>query len=200
MVHNRESTLGSIVDLYGTHDGTATSPRLETQDEQEELYEQGEHPAALVHERIRNISGGSKHSIRGYSNGNSNGRSTEELDINTISLAPPIGSTHLPFPSNHTSKDPHSSHHQTASSSSYHQKQHSASSSSIGDQIGSGSGRSNLNLRAGINGRYNASAVSFSSVRHPGEEEDAYHVRSTCELDRSHEPWASQCTDNDYNT
>jgi hypothetical protein len=44
----------------------------------------------------------------------------------------------------------------------------------------------------GIKGNYNESAASFISVQQPGEEDDAFHVRSTCKFDPTTSPKSSE--------
>lgn len=172
MNHNRDSTVSSIVDLYGTADHlgpqATMNGRSQYSDFQEEEEDQAAGPAGIL----------ASSSFEVARNGPTEQSSTNFPTFDPA-LAPPLELDH---------RDLHMARSTITSTSSYapssRQRQDSNNSSSIPGGAGSSlhqarGGRAVI----GIKGNYNESAASFVSVQQPGEEDDAFHVRSTCKSD-----------------
>jgi hypothetical protein len=203
MNHNRDSTVSSIVDLYGT-DNLAQPPidRLQHPSIQEEE-EEGEGGGEGYEERDRQLKehrDSSYPRTRGLPDASDrNGNQVFPAFNNPTPLAPPISPAEpvsLQQPQ-HTLHQPRSvltsvSSSYEPSSTTRHRQQSSTDSSLPGrNGVGNGGeGSSSIHHQringprglVGINNRYNDSSASFVSIQQPGEEDDAFHVRSTCKL------------------
>ena len=171
MNHNRDSTVSSIVDLYGAEAPTTDShDRERYPDIQEE--DSDDHIGGVTrfeHDQDVQMPTGSS--------------PTDLPALQDPTLAGPDPS-HEPL-----QRTLHPSRSALTSGSSYqpssHLREQSSASASSSFRAAPGSSTQNGrfgNGRIGLNGAYNESAASFASVQQPGEEDDAYHVRSTCEI------------------
>jgi len=174
MNHNRDSTVSSIVDLYGTADHAGSQAAMNDKSQYPDIQEEEEDQAAALTGTRANPSS------QPAQNGPTEQSSTNFPTFDPA-LAPPLELNHRGL---------HMPRSTVTSTSSYapssRQRQDSNNSSSVPGGTGSSShqargGRAMI----GIKGNYNESAASFVSVQQPGEEDDAFHVRSTCASDHS---------------
>jgi hypothetical protein len=170
MNHNRDSTVSSIVDLYGTADHAGSqavvSDRSQYPDIQEEEEDHPTIPAGTTtsSSHLRDQNGSTEQSSR-------------QFPTSDPALAPPL------------ELNPHGLHmprSTVTSTSSYSPSSRQRQDSNNSSGVPGGTGSSLHQARTGralvgIKGNYNESATSFVSVQQPGEEDDAFHVRSTCE-------------------
>ena len=180
MNHNRDSTVSSIVDLYG-----AEAPATE-------VYDRERHPVIQEEDSSDHLAiqaGSFPEQGQGLPGGSSSTGLPPPLQ--DLSLDEPGQSSGLRQRSIHPSRSAltSGSSYEPSSVSHSHLREQSSTSSSfraVPESIQShntntannGAARF-MNGRIGINGAYNESAASFTSVQQPGEEDDAYHVRST---------------------
>jgi hypothetical protein len=181
MNHNRDSTVSSIVDLYGAEVPTS------------EVYDRERHPVIQEEDSSDHLAtkvGSYPEQGQGLPSGSS--ATGLPPPLQDLSLDEPGQSSGLRQRSIHPSRSAltSGSSYEPSSVSHSHLREQSSTSSSfraVPESIQShntntannGAARF-MNGRIGINGAYNESAASFTSVQQPGEEDDAYHVRSTC--------------------
>jgi hypothetical protein len=181
MNHNRDSTVSSIVDLYGA-EAPATEvydrerhPVIQEEDSSDHLAIQN----GLYSERAQGPPGGSSSTglpppLQDLSldePGQSSGLRQRSIYPSRSALT--SGSSYEPSSVSHSHL-----REQSSTSSSFRAVPESIQSHNT-NTANNGTARF-MNGRIGINGAYNESAASFTSVQQPGEEDDAYHVRSTC--------------------
>lgn len=182
MNHNRDSTVSSIVDLYGPE---ASKPDPHDRERYPDIQEEDSS------DHINRSIGDQEHEA-GPSGSSSGLPPPLDLTFSSTDRSGPEQPSHRSI---HPSRSALTSASSYPTSSNSHLREQSSTSSSFRAVPGpSRFTNGNGNARLGLNGAYNESAASFVSVQQPGEEDDAYHVRSTCKQASLYFPSLSRLT------